>query len=63
MQDYFLSDVRAIVRELLSYNDTHNTFIESDASVDKEYEFDADRALEILEHFSRIDDVELLFKA
>lgn len=52
--DYRQQDVRDIVRELLKHHQTNEALLDGDAGVDCEFEFGADRAMEILEHFANV---------
>lgn len=53
--DYSTQDVRDIVRELLKYPATEETLYEADAATEKEYNFDADHATAVLNHFATLE--------
>lgn len=48
---YTLEDVRNIVKEVINHYNYHEILLDADAGPEKHYNFDADRAMEILEKF------------
>lgn len=50
--DYQLKDVKDIIREILKYGSVQDTLMDADYETEKEYDFNCDRALEILQHFA-----------